>query len=56
MLVPSLCALLTAHSAMEDSSGTISGAKAKWIAVDLADTKEAITKPKDINIPPSLDV
>lgn len=41
---------------MKDSSGITSEAKPKWMAVDLADTKEAITKPKDINIPLPLDV
>lgn len=56
MLAPSLHALLSAHSAMEDSGGIISDAKPKWITVDLADTREAIKKPKDMNTPPSLDI
>lgn len=56
MAVPSLCALLSARSAMQDSDGIISDAKPKQIAADLGDTKEAITKPKDRNTPPSLDV
>ena len=56
MLAPSPCALLTAHSAMKGSGGIISYAKAKRITVDLAATRAAITKPKDINTPPSLCV
>lgn len=56
ILVPSLRALLSAHSAMKDSSDITSDAKPKRIAVALDDTKEAITKTKDINRPPSLDV
>lgn len=47
---------LSAHSAVEDSGGIISDAKSKWITVDLTNTKEAIKKAKNMNIPPSLDV
>lgn len=52
----STCSSLSAHSAMEDSGSIISDAKSKWITVDLVNTKEAIQKPKDMNIPSSLDV
>lgn len=43
-------------SARKDSRDINSRRKAKQVAADLADTKEVIIKPKDINISQSLDV
>lgn len=50
-----LCYLPTI-SARKDSGDINSRRKAKQVAADLADTKEVIIKPKDINISQSLDV